>query len=403
MPHSRKRHIEEVLEKLVRFSPLVGILGHRQVGKTTLLSHFSNDYRSLDVLSERKKAESDPEDYVRSLKGNRTVIDESQLVPELFPALKERIRKNKKTGQFLLSGSVRFTSRKALRESLTGRIQYLELLPFSISELDGDPLPSQIQKLLVAKKFTAIESAYSAHASTLNKKNAAINTYLIKGGLPGVCFIREEKLRKNQILDQLQTILDRDIRQVYPTSLSYQQIFEYVQALASLQGEPLRLKELQRITEINPITQRKLLYALEAVFIIRRIPIEGGRKGFTILFEDQAESHALAGSSLSLEKQWSQLLFRNARVEFFYRLNKDIEFFQYRSLGGVTIPLALRHEDRTLGFIPIESSQPSRAHILAAQSFLKTYSDSKVVFFHFEKKIHVVSDRLISMPIALLV
>ena len=67
-------------------------------------------------------------------------IDECQLAPALFTALKLRVQAFKKTGQFVLSGSVRFTSRKAIRESLTGRIFNLELLPLTISEANRLPL-----------------------------------------------------------------------------------------------------------------------------------------------------------------------------------------------------------------------------------------------------------------------
>jgi AAA domain len=77
-----------------------------------------------------------------------TDIDEAQLFPALFPALKAHVRINKRKGQFLLSGSVRFTSKADIRESLTGRIVSLELLPFTISGAAGVPLPDLRERLL---------------------------------------------------------------------------------------------------------------------------------------------------------------------------------------------------------------------------------------------------------------
>ena len=61
-------------------------------------------------------------------------INEAQLCSPLFPALKQWVRTNKAKEQFILSGSVRFTSKADIRESLTGRIISLELLPFTIAE-----------------------------------------------------------------------------------------------------------------------------------------------------------------------------------------------------------------------------------------------------------------------------
>ncbi len=67
-------------------------------------------------------------------------IDECQLVPKLFPALKLFVQRSPRPGQFLLTGSVRFTSRKAIQESLTGRIHTFEMLPMSFSDAHRLPL-----------------------------------------------------------------------------------------------------------------------------------------------------------------------------------------------------------------------------------------------------------------------
>ena len=48
MPHLRKRHLEAILRKALGFSAIVGIIGHRQVGKTTLLEGLCASYETLD-------------------------------------------------------------------------------------------------------------------------------------------------------------------------------------------------------------------------------------------------------------------------------------------------------------------------------------------------------------------
>ena len=128
MPHSRIRYLASLVKKGLRFSPIVGILGHRQVGKTTLAESLGARYYTLDLRPTLESIQADPLGFLETQEKHPTVLDECQLLPDLFPALKERVRKKKRPGQFLLTGSVRFTSRKAIRESLTGRIVTFELL-----------------------------------------------------------------------------------------------------------------------------------------------------------------------------------------------------------------------------------------------------------------------------------
>ncbi len=403
MAHLRIRYLTENLQKLCTFSPIIGVLGHRQVGKTTLLEHFSKDYHTFDIKKNRVDAELNPDQYINSLKGNKTIIDEAQLIPEIFYSLKERVRINKKPGQFILSGSVRFTSKKAIRESLTGRIQYLELLPFSIAEIDHEPLSNQIHKLLDCQDFKIFSEQISTTQKNHLHKMSLIKQYKHCGGLPGVLFLKNEVARNNKIEDQLRTVLDRDLREVYQTTLSFERIEAFCKALSSFQGSSIQYSKLQVETELNPITQQKLLSALESIFMIRRIPIEGGAKGFTIIFEDQAESYYFSKNILSDQAQLTHLLFRNIRTEFFYRYEKNIQFFQYRSRAGVIIPLAIRSNSKTLGFVPIDGEKPTREEKAAGDSFLRSYRDSKIIFFTEKLIIHAIDDRMIVLPISYLV
>ncbi len=137
MPHDRKRHLYHSFSNLIRHAKIVGVFGHRQVGKTTFLEAHSRGYISLDDHEHLDRARKMPKLFLNAMKGDHSAIDECQLAPPLFPALKLAVHRNKKPGQFILSGSVRFTSRKAIKESLTGRISGLELYPLTVTEIDG--------------------------------------------------------------------------------------------------------------------------------------------------------------------------------------------------------------------------------------------------------------------------
>jgi predicted AAA+ superfamily ATPase len=195
MPHSRKRYLETMIKKCMAFSPLVGVLGYRQVGKTTLIEGLCKHYYTLDVKKENDAARFDPADYLEQRKGKWVAIDECQSAPELFPELKEWVRKHKEPGQFILSGSVKFTSREAIRESLTGRIANLELLPMTLSEQNEEVLSDFCATAIGYSNLESIPSQIHFNAKIIERIHREMLKYFELGGLPGVCFVRDEKLR----------------------------------------------------------------------------------------------------------------------------------------------------------------------------------------------------------------
>ena len=357
----------------------------------------------MDLKEDRELANRQPEQFLEKLKGNKTIIDEAQLAPDLFFALKERVRVNQKPGQFILSGSVRFTSKKAIRESLTGRIQYLELLPFSIAELEHEPLPRVVHELLDHSDFEIWAKQARFTKSSHLKKMKLIDQYLIHGGLPGVSFIRNDVMRNNKMDDQLRTLIDRDLRQIYPTKLGFDRLIDFCGAIAKREGVSIKYEEIKAETDLSAATQKSLILALESVFLIRKIPIEGGMKGFSLILEDQGESRHLTQAQLNRSIQLTSLLYRNIRTEFFYRFEKNVEFFQYRTRAGVEIPLALRSNHKALGFLPIEGEKPDHREKSAGDSFLRSYRDSKVVFFNEHSAISAINDRMVVVPLSVLV
>lgn len=396
MPHQRTRHLSQILLHLSKMSSLIGILGHRQVGKTTLLEQISNHYVSLDDEEMLNEANNEPKKFISSLKSLGTAIDECQLSAKIFPALKERVRQDKRPGQFYLSGSVRFTSKKLIKESLTGRIMNTELLPLTLSELDGIELPDLAIKLLQSKKLTHL-SFNSLSGQEHLRRTKLIQQYQSQGGLPGVCFIRNDKLRTQKIMDQLETILDRDTRQVHDTTLTLPELIRFIRQVAIQDGSPIQFQNLRRATGITPNTQKKLLYALEATFILRHIPIEGDMNGSAIFFEDQAEVSTLAQNQLSEEQQWSGIIYRNLREQIMYRLGENADFFQYRTRGGIVIPFVIRSSESSLAVIPIRG-EPSRSALGHGQSFLRRYADGKVIFVTDSNTVRAIDERTLLLP-----
>lgn len=398
MAHLRKRYLKENLEKVLKFSPLVGVLGHRQVGKTTLAEQLGKEYFTLDDSATRLQIAEDAKAFLSHQTSIPTVIDECQYEPSLFPALKERVRKDKRPGQFLLSGSVRFTSKKAIQESLTGRIINLELLPLSLSEIKHLEKPTIVHDFVQARDLDSFLRNAESHIRKTAKLDSEVDEYLVKGGLPGICFVRNVQLRKTRISEQLSTVLDRDLRLVQSTSLPYSQILDFARILSVNEGQPLVYSNLREKSGISEVTQKKLLYALEAIFLIRLIPFKSGIKGFTLYFEDQAEALHL-DSSKPMKQQLEGLLFRSIRVQQNYTLGDTSHYFSYSTRGGARIPFALENDGGIVGFRMIEGQDPEQSDFASANSFLKTFNNSKIIFTGRKCAPKVLNPRSLVLPL----
>jgi len=132
---------DELKRKLKSF-PAVAILGARQCGKTTLVKQCLPGWTYLDLErpSDARPLLSDAEARLRQL-GDRIILDEAQVLPDIFPVLRALIDESRKcNGRFVLLGSASPELIKGLSESLAGRIAFIELTPFQYAEIreEGD-------------------------------------------------------------------------------------------------------------------------------------------------------------------------------------------------------------------------------------------------------------------------
>lgn len=409
MAHLRHRYIVPLLKQGLKHKGIVGLFGHRQVGKTTVLEQLSKNYVTLDRAIDLERASQAPEHFLNTRLTSRPLaIDECQLSPVLFPALKEHVRVDKRPGLFLLSGSVRFSSRKAIRESLTGRMLTYELLPFSISELEEKPINTLSLDLLMCRGFSGLKLVPPQKA--LFESPRAMH-YLAFGGLPGLCFVRNERDRTSLLEAQIDLILDRDLRLVCDTSLALSALKNVLRMLAELQNVPLNLSELSRKARVSVPTLRKIMTGLESIFMIRMLACEGNEARPVFFFEDQGEASYLASLRVSegsrplthIALDLEKLAFAHLRIPFAYTPGLAWQLSQYRQQGGAYVPFVLRASGKTLGVICMEESHPSLSATRSAGSFLQTTANAKVVYLHPGKEIRVLNERELVLPMGLIV
>ncbi len=159
----------EVRQALGEF-PTVGIIGPRQVGKTTLARRLVKDSGHNAIFLDMENPEalaqlSEPSLFLRSQQDKLVVLDEVQRKPEIFPLLRVLIDEKRTAGRFLILGSASPELLRQSSESLAGRISYHELAPLIFNELDGEEL-SQLQKLHLRGGFPPSFLAASDSASS---------------------------------------------------------------------------------------------------------------------------------------------------------------------------------------------------------------------------------------------
>jgi len=140
------RELQASIQRSLNEFPITGIVGSRQVGKTTLAKAIREHIRKgaiyvdLELPSDRGKLR-DPELYLRQFSGELVIIDEIQRMPELFPLLRALVDQDRKTGRFLILGSASPDLIKRASESLAGRIVYHELATLNLRETGSESLP----------------------------------------------------------------------------------------------------------------------------------------------------------------------------------------------------------------------------------------------------------------------
>ena len=175
-----KRRIHDKLVESIDHSPAVGLLGPRQVGKTTLALEMGATrpslYLDLESPTDRAKL-ADAGRYLAEHEDKLVILDEVHRAPEIFQILRGLIdqgrRRGKAGGRFLLLGSASVELLKQSGESLAGRISYLELTPFDATEVDG----ARMDRLWIRGGFPASFLAANDRIS-LDWREDFIRTYL---------------------------------------------------------------------------------------------------------------------------------------------------------------------------------------------------------------------------------
>ena len=167
-----------LLNEYLTIFPAVGIVGPRQVGKTTLAKslakHRAIHYLDLETAADRQKM-TDPALYLEQHVDKLVIFDEIQQMPELFAELRSIIDQDRRAGRFLLLGSASPELVRRSADSLAGRIGYIELTALLLEEIDD----TEHMKLWNRGGFPLSFLTSSDRSSMIWRKNF-IRTYIEK-------------------------------------------------------------------------------------------------------------------------------------------------------------------------------------------------------------------------------
>ena len=307
-----------------------------------------------------------------SNEGSTMIIDECRRVPKLFPALKLHIQKNQRPGQFLLTESVRFTARKAIQESLTGRIISLELLPLTIAEMCEIPLQD-----LKTYQFTQLQTLNIHYKKRIHHApKDVLEKYLLRGGLPGFWFLREQSFLNLKFKSHIETLLQRDIKLIIETTLPYENLLELLRYISLHQGEPLNFSEAGKSSQISANTLKKIISAYENMFLIRRVTGMDYIKSPMFFLEDQGMASYLSGSTSFQDVL--RFAFAQLFAQFHYKEMGVFSVNYYTTKGGAHVPFVFLVKGETYAFMVAPGGDVSSKILLSAESFLKNHPKAHV-------------------------
>lgn len=232
-----------IVESLDIF-PAVGIVGARQVGKTTLAKVIGQEsqkeviYLDLEDFRDYQRIEVDPLLFFEQHQDKTVIIDEVQRMMTLFPMLRSAIDRYRVPARFILLGSASPTFLAKSTETLAGRIAYCELTPVSFREA-------------------------VAFGKTLEQ-------HWTKGGFPTALLLPKDEQWRLWQSNFLKTYVDSDLRllglNAQPLTIS-----RLLRVLSTANGKMVSYTDIANVMDLALPTVKNYLDFLENSFIIRRL------------------------------------------------------------------------------------------------------------------------------------
>ncbi len=312
------RGASKKVRKLLEKFPVVGIVGPRQIGKTTLVKSLLDEksiYLDLESDVDLPKL-TEPGLFFRTNSEKLIIIDEIQQMPELFPLLRSIVDENRRPGRFIILGSASPVLLRKSSESLAGRIAYMELTPFHLNEVGEE------------------------HITELWMKGGFPNSFLEDNNQTSV-------LWRNQLI---RAYLERDLPAL-GLNVERRLLHNFLRMLANNTGQLWNAMTFAKSLGITSPTVKKYLDFMEGAFLVDVIePFFMNMKkrlvkSPKVYFKDTGLLHALLGipdlntlqGNLLIGNSWENYVIQQIKNE----LGDTYEYYFYRTREGTEADLVL--------------------------------------------------------------
>jgi len=356
-------------------TPVVLLNGARQTGKTTLAQALAESagaqYFTLDDAATLALAAGDPAGFIRNLSGP-VMLDEVQKAPELFPAIKLAVDKNRQPGRFLLTGSANVMTLPRLSESLAGRMEVIPLYPFSAGELAGQR-EGFLQRLL---------------DGTIGKLKPVSTTddlpvRLVRGGYPEAVQRAADDRRSAWFGAYISTILQRDVRDLARVDALHA-LPNLLKLLAARVAGLLNLADVARDAGLPHSSLTRYLALLETVFLVHRLPAWSPNLGKRLVkapklhLVDTGLACHLVGAGVRRLSEDRALLGRIVESFVVGELRKQLSWtdpqatlYHFRTATGAEVDVVLERADGSMAAIEVKASATVGATDFAALQALR--------------------------------
>lgn len=328
-----RKQIAYILD-LLSYFPVVGILGARQVGKTTLVKKLKNyldkDTVYIDLESDADSIKlSSPELYLSKQLDKCVIIDEIQRNKNLFPLIRSVIDRDRKNAMYLITGSASPELIRDSSESLAGRIAYVELNPFHIDEI-------------------GFEKLYK---------------HWLVGGFPN-SFLANKNIHSLLWREQfIRTYIEKDLP-ILGLNVPYANFKKFITILAHINGQTINYSNIAKSMALSTTTINKYIDFLEKALLIKKVnPYTTNIKkrlvkSPKIYFNDTGILHSLLGiddldnlqSHIYLGTSWENYVF----IQINNILKNKYEIYFYRTSHGAEIDLIIEEGGEAIIAIEIK-------------------------------------------------
>lgn len=331
-----QRTISSELKKFLSQFPAVALLGPRQVGKTTLALEIAKNTKSnyLDLESDSDLNKLlQPELYFQSHSNELIILDEVQQSPNIFKTIRSQIdkqkRENRNSNLFLLLGSASIDLLQQSGESLAGRIAYLELNPFNLTEVGAENM----------------------------------GKLWLRGGFPD-SYLKTEAQNSFIWRQQfIKTYLERDIPKIGPR-IPAETLKRFWTMLAHEQGGLLNQAKLAGNLGVDGKTVANYLDILIDLFLVRKLKPWYSNLGKRLIkspkvyIRDSGLLHNLLGienfdqllGNPVIGSSWEGFVIENISQT----LKQGTESYFYRTSNGAEVDLVLQNNKGEIVFIEVK-------------------------------------------------